>query len=220
MDISQEVITHLQVLRNYMIMWHELKKSDLIFVLCSYDTRVAERAADLYHAGYADTILVSWWMGLKTSLDERFKYTSESEEFAKIMIEKGVPKSVIIIENKSTNTWENIRFSYELIKDKHIKSMIIVQKPYMERRAFATFMKQWPWDPIHIRITSPQLSLEECLDSYHEWPEELIHTIVWYIDRIIKYPALWYQIEQPISDEVLWSFHALIALWYTGHVVP
>jgi uncharacterized SAM-binding protein YcdF (DUF218 family) len=43
-------------------------------------------------------------MGLKTSLDERFKYTSESEEFAKIMIEKGVPKSVIIIENKSTNT--------------------------------------------------------------------------------------------------------------------
>ena len=219
MDISQEVITHLQVLRNYMIMWHELKKSDLIFVLCSYDTRVAERAAELYHAWYADTILVSWWLGRGTSLNEKFAHSSESEVFAEIMIEKGVPKSAIIIENKSTNTWENIRFSYALIKDKHIKSMIIVQKPYMERRAFATFMKQWPWDPIHIRITSPNITLMECLD--HElWWEEIIHTIVWDVDRIIKYPALWYQIEQSISDEVLWSFHALIALWYTGHVVP
>ena len=83
MDISQEVITHLQVLRNYMIMWHELKKSDLIFVLCSYDTRVAERAAELYHAWYADTILVSWWLGRGTSLNEKFTHTSESEVFAK-----------------------------------------------------------------------------------------------------------------------------------------
>lgn len=46
---------------------------------------------------------------------------SEAEAIKKYLIKKGIKQSSIIIEDKSTNTYENIRNSYKLIKDKNKK---------------------------------------------------------------------------------------------------
>ena len=43
------------------------------------------------------------------------------------------------------------------------RSFILVQKPYMERRTFATFMKVWPEK--RIVVTSPQVSFDEYLEQ-------------------------------------------------------
>lgn len=40
-----------------------------------------------------------------------------------------------------------------------LNSFILVQKPYMDRRTFATFRKQWP--EAECIVTSPQLSYED-----------------------------------------------------------
>ena len=50
------------------------------------------------------------------------------------------------MENKATNTGENIANSRALLAANGITpaSLIVVQKPFMERRSYATFMKQWP----------------------------------------------------------------------------
>jgi hypothetical protein len=52
--------------------------------------------------------------------------------------------------------------------------MILVQKPYMERRTYATFAKQWKvnGEAIDIKVTSPQLSLKEYINN--EFPLELV----------------------------------------------
>lgn len=42
-----------------------------------------------------------------------------------------------------------------------MKSLILVQKPYMERRTYAAFMKNWEGTPPEVYVTSPQLSMEE-----------------------------------------------------------
>ena len=47
------------ILRDYMLMHHEMKESDVIFVLGSHDTQVADRAVELYFQGYAPYILFS-----------------------------------------------------------------------------------------------------------------------------------------------------------------
>ena len=54
--------------------------------------------------------------------------------------------------------------------------MILVQKPYMERRTFATFKKQWRQDEggedVDIVVTSPQLKLEEYIND--DFPLEMV----------------------------------------------
>ena len=71
---------------------------------------------------------------------------SEADLFARLAIEKGVPKEAILIENRSTNTGENIQLVRQLLQAKSLdpQSFIVVQKPYMERRSLATFEMNWP----------------------------------------------------------------------------
>ena len=83
---------------------------------------------------------------------------TEADQFAAIAVNMGVPKASILIENKSTNTGENILFTQQLLQQKNLdpQSFIVVQKPYMERRSYATFKKHWP--DKKLIVTSPQIS--------------------------------------------------------------
>ncbi len=70
----------------------------------------------------------------------------EADQFAAIAIEMGVPTERILVENRSTNTGENVLFTKQLLAEKGLdpRTFIVVQKPYMERRSYATFRKVWP----------------------------------------------------------------------------
>ena len=80
--------------------------------LGSHDLRVADRAAELWLEGWAPLLLVSGGLG---NLTQHLWTVPEADQFAKIAVTKGVPKSAILIENKSTNTGENIDFSRKLL---------------------------------------------------------------------------------------------------------
>ena len=101
-------------------------------------------------------------------LAERWHMWSEPEadRFAQIAIEMGVPDQNILRENRSTNTGENVSFTRELLAEKKLEphSFIVVQKPYMERRSYATFRKVWPEKKVI--VTSPQVSFAEYLNDY------------------------------------------------------
>ncbi|RYP93817.1 hypothetical protein DL770_000013 [Monosporascus sp. CRB-9-2] len=129
---------------------------DAIFCLCSLDTRVAERAARLLLDGYGQYLIFAGGAGKLTQ--DRFS-KPEAEVFADIAVQMGVPAEKIITEPRSTNTGENVRFTWELLQQKglHPRSFILVQKPYMERRSFATFSKQWPDPDTEFMVTSPEL---------------------------------------------------------------
>jgi uncharacterized SAM-binding protein YcdF (DUF218 family) len=61
----------------------------------------------------------------------------EAQRFADAAVGLGVARERISIEDRSTNTGENFASSWELLTARahHPQSFIIVQKPYMERRA-------------------------------------------------------------------------------------
>src|SRR3989344_7321901 len=161
---SLEVDTLAKVIWDYHHLNHQLKKADCIFVLGSHDTRVADYATDLFLQGYAPYLIFSGGLGnLTTGVFKK----SEAEIFADIAKSKGVPEDKILIENKSTNTGENVQFTKQLLKDKELNfnSFILVQKPYMERRTYATFRKQWP--EADCIVTSPNLSFETYSTSEH-----------------------------------------------------
>ncbi len=195
---------------------HHLKKADCIFVLGSYDTSVAERAVDLYFKDYAPYIIFSGAFG-KWTKDTFSK--SEAEVFADIARKRGVSEDKILIEDKSTNTGENIEFTKKLLKEKglNFNSFIVVQKPYMERRAYATFKKVWPEK--EVLVTSPQVTFEEYIKNAPRTKEQVIDSIVADVQKVRLYAEKGFQIPQEIPGEVWESYEQLVALGYNKNIV-
>jgi uncharacterized SAM-binding protein YcdF (DUF218 family) len=213
--ISSEAISLAKKLWDYHRMAQPLEKADCILALGTQDTRVAERAAELYHQGYAPLIVFSGGLGKITA---SIWTESEAERFAAIAIAKGVPAEVILTENKSTNTGENILFTQQLLQEKQIdvNSFIVVQKPYMERRSFATFKKHWPDKTLF--VTSPDISFDNYITP--ELPMELlINSMVGDLQRIKLYPEKGFQIHQDIPEDVWESFEKLAALGFTRFLI-
>ena len=155
--INEEIISLGKLLWNYHQMNHKLEKADCILALGSHDLRVPERVAELYLEGFAPLVIMSGGLG---NFTQEIWTEKEADKFAAIAVEKGVPKNAILIENNSTNTGENILFTQKLLKQKNLdpQSFIVVQKPYMERRSYATFKKHWP--DKKLMVTSPQISFD------------------------------------------------------------
>lgn len=198
---------HIERLWQFMQCTDTVVKSDCIFVLGSNDVRVAEHASKLFLEGWADYLIFSGGVGrLTQGLFEQ----SEADTFGQIARDLGVPSQAILIENQSTNSGENVTFTHQLIEQKalNIRTFILVQKPYMERRAYATFMKQWPGDIDHVCVSSAK----QAFCNYFNEEIDLYTTLTAMLgdfERIRDYPALGYQIEQPIPTEVLHSYQVV-----------
>jgi uncharacterized SAM-binding protein YcdF (DUF218 family) len=213
--ISPEIFGLANQLWDYHHMNHVLKKSDCILALGSHDLRVAERAAELYLDGWAPLVIMSGGLG---NLTKETWTETEADQFAAIALRKGVPKSNILIENRSTNTGENIAFTQQLLLEKKIdpQSFIVVQKPYMERRAFATFKKHWP--DKQVLVTSPQLSINDY--PTEDIPlEKVIDIMTGDLQRIKLYPARGFQVFQEIPDEVWKAYEQLVEAGFNKHLV-
>lgn len=211
----EQVDKYASIIWDYMIMNHKLEKADLILVLGSKDLMPAERACDLFFENYAPLIIFSGNHGQKQVLDK-----AEAEVYRDLAVKRGVPESSIVIENKSCNTGENVLFSKEIILNNNIphNKIILIQKPYMERRTFATFKKLWP-EP-EILVTSPLVSYEEYTNNnLYDDKERIINRMVGDLQRIKEYPKLGFQIEQEIPNEVWQAFEELVKLRYDKYLI-
>ncbi len=208
----------IEIIWNYHHMNHKLESSDCIVVLGSHDTRVAKRRAEVILEGYAPFIVFSGGLGKITG---RMWRKPEAQVFSEIAAEMGVPKSCMLIEDKSTNTGENVLFVKRLLEENQIRvqRLIAVNKPYMERRTFATFKKQWP--EVEILVTSPQVGLEEYLAGYSNGAldrDDIINVMVGDLQRIKTYPELGFQIPQDIPKEVWDAYLKLLDMGYTKYI--
>lgn len=194
----------ISALVNYLKMNQSIQQSDCILVLGSHDLRVAQRAVDLFNQGLAPYITFSGGIG---RLSGDFP-KPEAEVFADKAIKLGVPKNKIIIENKSTNTGENIKFSLKLLKEKELTpgSFIIVTQPFLGRRAFATFKKLFP--DKKASVTAPLLDFENYKHG-ESTDEDIIKLMLGEIERIKEYPEKGYQIYQEIPEEVWDAYNEL-----------
>ena len=204
-----------QILWDYNNIQQPLTPADAILVLGSNDIRVAHHGAELFLKGYAPIIIFSGGFGVLT--EDRFA-KPEAEIFADEALHLGVPADKIYIENKSTNTGENIIFTRDLLDLKHIlaDSFIVVQKPYMLRRTLATFSKQWP---------EKSCSVSSFDISYAEYPNAdiprdlLINIMVGDTQRIKMYPAKGFQIPQDMPDEVWEAWEELVKRGFDKHLI-
>ena len=204
----------------YHQMKHELAPAGAILVLCSHDERVAERGAELWLERWAPLLIFSGGRGAITG---RLWEEPEAERFARIAVGMNVPRERILIEPNSTNTGENVRFTRQLLAEHGIdpESFIVVQKPYMERRSYATFRKSWPEKPVV--VTSPRVSFANYLAQYTHSSlsiDDVVGIMVGDLQRIKLYPALGYQIPQEIPEEVWSAYEQLVDAGFDKYLIP
>ena len=217
--LDERVRALAQVLWDYHRLGHAITPADAIMVLCSHDTRVAERGAELFLQQMAPLLIFSGGLG---SITRQLMKTPEAEVFADIAERAGVPRERMIVENRSTNTGENVSFTRQLLAERglDLRSFILVQKPYMERRTFATFRKVWP-EPA-IVVTSPQVSMDDYLRAYTNEslsPSEVVSIMVGDLQRIRVYAEKGFQIPQDIPGEVWSAYEELVALGFRERLV-
>jgi uncharacterized SAM-binding protein YcdF (DUF218 family) len=204
---------------DYHQLHHQLSHADAIMVLCSYDLTVAERGAQVFLEGWAPLLIFSGGLG---AITKHLWTVPEADQFAAIAVEKGVPRDRILLENRSTNTGENVRFTRQLLAERGMDpaKFILVQKPYMERRAYATFMKVWPGK--ELVVTSARVSFDDYLARYSSDAlsvDDVIGIMVGDLQRIRLYPAKGFQIAQEIPADVWSAFEELVRLGYDTHLV-
>ena len=217
--MDQQTLALAETLWNYHLMRHQVGNADAILVLCSHDERVAERGAQLFLEGCAPLLIFSGGQGAITKAlwDE-----PEAERFARIAMSMNVPRENILIEKNSTNTGENVQFTRKMLEEKRLdpQRFIVVQKPYMERRAFATFLRYWPEK--EVVVTSPQVSFRDYLAEYSNrslTTADVIGIMVGDLQRIKLYPALGYQIAQEIPDDVWSAFEGLVRAGFDKYLI-
>jgi hypothetical protein len=207
-----------ETLWRYHHMGHELRRADIVLVLCSHDKAVAERGARLFLDGWAPLLVFSGGLGVIT---RHLWSEPEADQFAAIAVTMGVPRDRILVENESTNTGENVAFTRRLLAARGLDphTFIVVQKPYMERRSYATFEKVWPGKDLV--VTSPPASLDEYLARYTNEtlsPDDVVSIMVGDLQRIRLYPERGFQIPQDIPPDVWEAFLELVSLGYDRHL--
>ncbi|MBC9785362.1 YdcF family protein [Heliobacterium chlorum] len=116
---------------DFLVLADEPTKADAIIVLSGDDGGRTERAVELYHQGYAPYIILSG--------GRVYQETTMAELMQKHAIKLGVPKEAIILENKSSSTYQNAAHSKEIMEKYQFKSAIVVSSNYHMRRTKLVF---------------------------------------------------------------------------------
>jgi uncharacterized SAM-binding protein YcdF (DUF218 family) len=100
-------------------------KADVLVILGGGSTERPRRAAELFHAGEAPRLLCSG--------------EGDCRSNQRILVNAGVPRTVIEVECESRNTSENAQRTIALLREQGVKRVIIVTSWYHSRRALNCF---------------------------------------------------------------------------------
>ncbi|MFI2225443.1 MULTISPECIES: YdcF family protein [Streptomyces] len=213
--ISAEVWADAQVLWDYQRMGHELRPCSVGIGLGSHDLGVADVTADLYHRGMFPLIVFT---GATSRTTEARMPRGEAEHYRDRALELGVPASAILVEPNARNTGENISFSRALLEEHLVAvlSVLLISKPYEERRAYATARKFWP--EVEWVSASTPVALADYVDSIGD-ARLVIDMLVGAQQRLALYPRQGFMIEQEIPEGVITAFERLCRNGFTRRLV-
>lgn len=209
-----DYLQHLQVLWDYLKLGQEPQKADCIVGFGNFNTNIARRSAQLYLDGFAPKILFTGGLGRNT---EGLLPEPEAVRFARVAREMGVPEEDILMEDRSTNTAENILFTRQMLQERNIPHdhILGVHQPFMERRIWAAVGVYWP--ELRFSVTSPQVSVEQYLEDSRKQgitKNAAVSVIVGDFQRMELYAKKGYQLPQQIPAEAWQAFDALVELGF------
>ncbi|MDV6289142.1 YdcF family protein [Streptomyces sp. UP1A-1] len=199
----------------YHQMGHTLRPCSVAIGLGSHDLGVADTAVSLYKRGMAPLLLFT---GATSPTTRERMPRGEAIHYKERALELGVPSTAILVEPRARNTGENIRFSRELLEQEgaEVASMLLISKPYEERRAYATARKLWP--AVDVVSASAPMTLDEYVDSIGD-ARLVIDMLVGALQRLMIYPEQGFMISQPVPSDVLDAYERLRQAGFTSRLL-
>ncbi|MFF8832300.1 YdcF family protein [Streptomyces sp. NPDC015131] len=200
---------------DYHQMGHALRPCSVAIGLGSHDLGVADTAVELYRRGLAP-LLVFTGATSPTTRDRMPR--GEAVHYQERALQLGVPRAAVLVEPCARNTGENIRFSRALLQEAgvDVSSVLLISKPYEERRAYATARKLWP--EVEIVSASAPLTLDEYVDSIGD-ARLVIDMLVGALQRLLIYPEQGFMIEQQVPHDVIDAYERLCGRGFTSRLL-
>lgn len=213
--ISTQAWADARRLWDYHQMGHALRPCSVAIGLGSHDLGVADTAVDLYKRGMAPLLVFT---GATSPTTRERMPRGEAVHYRERALELGVPSSAVLVEPNARNTGENIRFSRAVLEGAglDVSSVLLISKPYEERRAYATARKLWP--EVEIVSASTPMTLEQYADSIQD-ARLVIDMLVGALQRLLIYPEQGYMISQPIPDDVIEAYERLCREGFTSRLL-
>lgn len=195
----------------YLSSFASASQSDAIVVCCSYDLRVCDHACELIESGLSDRLIIS---GDRGNWTRHLWDRPEAHVFRERALARGLDDSAILIEDRATNFGENVTLSRALIPDAW--RVVFVTKPAAVLRLKLTIEAQWPGIQGH--VSCPQLSFPDDVSNIIG-VLGVINEMVGDIQRIQAYPALGFQVEHELPENILSAWQELIDGGFTHHLL-
>ncbi|HZP99900.1 MAG TPA: YdcF family protein [Reyranella sp.] len=204
---------------DYMRFIHPPAKADVILVLGSFDVNAAIHAARLWHADWAPKVVMSGGIAHRGGMLDTGWDRPEAEVFATTAVKEGVPREAILLEARAQNTSENFTLGRFVMEQAGLRPsrLIVVAKPYMTRRGFATGRKVWP--EAELLMQCEPIGMVDYFSREAD-PERTLQAMVGDLHRIVVYPGLGFQVEQEVPPAVVGALRALVAAGYGERLVP
>lgn len=179
----------------------DLRPADLIVGFGHFDLRIAGQCAALWRRELAPRILFTGGVGAGSADLGR----PEAEAFAAVLYDSlpAFPRDQLLLESRSTNTGDNVRFSLELMNQAgwDVRSAILVATPFRQRRVNLT------WSKVSLGIphqsAPPPSSLAEDITLFAGKGEDLTAQLPGEIERLQTYPPRGWIDATTIPDHVL-----------------
>ena len=96
-----------------------------------------EDILSLYGQGYFKSLIISGGI-------TRQEASSEPGTIFQVLVKRGISEDRIVLEDKATNSGENVLFSRAKVRDLDITEILLTGKISSKRRYIMTVRKQWP----------------------------------------------------------------------------
>ncbi|MFC9426702.1 YdcF family protein [Streptomyces sp. NPDC056987] len=214
--ISAQARADAERLWDFHRMRHEPRPCSVAVGLGSHDLGVADTTVELYRRGMAPLIVFT---GATSRTTQDRTPRGEAVHYRERALELGVPEGVVLVEARARNTGENIRFSRALLEDAgaDVTSVLLVSKPYEERRAYATARRLWPG--VEIVSASTPMTFEAYVESIGD-PRLVLDMLVGALQRLLIYPGQGFMAAQSVPDDVTAAYDRLCRAGYTSRLVP
>jgi uncharacterized SAM-binding protein YcdF (DUF218 family) len=194
---------------------HELRRCDAAVGLGSHDLGVATYTAELYHRSLFPVVVFTG--GSSRTTRDRFP-RGEAVHYREHALELGVPDAAILVDPHATNTGANITNSRALLDAAGDRpaTILLISKPYAERRSYATARKLWPG--VDIVCASQPIGFDDYVQAIGD-ERQVIDMMTGDLQRIIEHPARGYTIPQHVPSAVVAAYERLRAAGFVGRAV-
>jgi hypothetical protein len=213
--LTDELWDDARTIWNHLRLDHPEEGCDAAIGLGSHDLGVAVHSTALYHRGLFPIIVFTGSNSATTK--SRFP-RGEAVHYREYALAHGVPDRAVLTEAQAANTGENIAFSRAALarSGTFTDSVLLVCKPYMERRAFATCRQLWP--EVKVVCASQPLELHEYVEAIGD-VRLVVDMLVGELHRLAEYPRLGHCIAQEIPPQAKAAYDRLAAAGFNSRLL-